>query len=136
MKKLLMFITIVIAYKTNCFQCYEDTIYNHLLSIIDSTTLNELIKENVEFKVRVSWSMETGNINEVVIIDKSSVLPDEIKEDYKSILFSHSFVYLCHSEHDVDDYMTRDVIKGENMGLLTGNFHVWWKRKTWQNNRK
>ena len=148
MKKLLMFITIVIAYitgfsqtidigyKTNCFQCYEDTIYNHLLSIIDSTTLNELIKENVEFKVRVSWSMETGNINEVVIIDKSSVLPDEIKEDYKSILFSHRFVYLCHSEHDVDDYMTRDVIKGENMGLLTGNFHVWWKRKTWQNNRK
>ena len=34
------------------------------------------------------------------------------------------------------DKMTRNVIKGENMGLLTGNFHVWWKRKTWQNNRK
>ena len=128
--------TIDIGYKTDCFECYEDTIYNCLLSIIDSVTLNQLAKDNTDFKVSVTWSMETGYTNKVVIIDRLSVLPDEIKEDYRSILFSYRFIYLCHSEHDVYDKMTRDVIKGENMGILTGNFHVWWKRKTWQNNRK
>lgn len=128
--------TVDIGFKPDCFECYEDTIYNCLISIIDSVTLNKLAEDDVYFKVHVTWSMETGYTNEVMIIDKSDVLSDQIKEDYKSILFSHRFVYLCHSEHDVYDKMTRDVIKGENMGLLTGNFHVWWKRKTWQNNRK
>ena len=125
--------TVDIGFKPDCFECYEDTIYNCLISIVDSITLNKLAEDNVYFRVRVTWSMETGYTNEVVIIDKSSVLLDEIKEDYKSILFSHRFVYLCHSEHDVYDYMTRDVIKGENMGLLTGVFHVWWKRQTVKN---
>lgn len=117
-----------VGYKANCIESYSDIIYESLLSIIDSTVLNDLIKQNVKFRVRIELSTKTGFPNEILIIDNSNVLSKEKEIEYKTHLFKTRF-YLCHNEHDLYDKPAKDVFTGENIIVFTSFFSTWWYMK-------
>lgn len=118
-----------IGYKANCIESYSDIIYESLLSIIDSSTLTELVKKDVKFRVRINFSTKTGFPSEILIIDSSNVLSDEKKIEYKFLLSEIQF-YLCHNEHDMYDKPAKDIFIGESTSIFTSFFSTWWYMKT------
>lgn len=122
--------TVDVGYKADCLESYANIVYENLLLIIDSTDLNELIKENVKFRVLVKFNTDTGYPKEILIIDSLNVLSNEKKEEYKSLLFKTKF-YLCHNEHDVHKKTAREV---GMTGIDAGRFSTWWSKKHRANN--
>ncbi len=127
-----------LGYKIDCYEFYYPCIiYNKLISIIDSNTIDLLINKfeedrNCAFIVYYTLNIRTGYLEEVIIRDNCMLLSLEKKEEFKEILYSTKFS-ICHIDKFYQDLkiveLYRDVYKSKDDVIGRASvcaFSVWW----------
>ncbi len=121
-----------IGYKDNCLEDYTNVIYEALLYVIDTTTINIIVekyeKENCNFKIYVILDTKTGYPKDIIINDMCNILSDNKKEEYKILLSKKQFD-ICHADYFLKGKLVNEIYHKGSININSGDFTLWWRMK-------
>jgi hypothetical protein len=119
-----------IGYRYDCCAYYSNIIYEKLLTIIDTSTITNLINKNCRFMLKISLVKETGTICEITLKDTCHLLSEKQKEEFENILYYNTLFNICHDDEWRRDKLAREVYPQSIIQITTSSFYFWWYEKT------